>query len=151
LSLVAACYNSDVICVSESWLDSAIDNDCISLYGYLKPFRLDRNSLGGGVMAYVKSDILCTRMFDLEVAGIEIMWLDISLCNSKTLLLGVCYQPPNYNVTQKQNFIDCLSILINASLHNASKIVLLAGDFDDRSVDKPLPLQSELFRFLLTN
>jgi len=81
LSLVAACYNFDVICVSESWLDSTIDNDCISLYGYLKPFRLDRNSHGGGVMAYVKSDILCTRRFDLEVAGIEIMWLDISLCN----------------------------------------------------------------------
>ena len=151
LSLVAACYNFDGICVSESWLDSTIDNDCISLHGCLRPFRLDRNSHGGGVMAYVKSDILCTRKLDLEVAGIEIMWLDISLCNSKTLLLGVCYQPPNYNVTQKQNFIDCLSILINASLHNASKIVLLAGDFDDRSVDKPLPLQSELFRFLLTN
>jgi len=57
LLLVAACYNFDVTCVSESWLDSTTDNDCISLYGYLKPFRLDRNSHGGGVMAYVKSDI----------------------------------------------------------------------------------------------
>jgi len=106
----------------------------------------DRNSHGGGVMAYVKSDILRTRRLDLEVAGIEIMCLDISLCNSKTLLLGVCYQPPNFNVTQKQNFIDCLSTPINASLHDASKIALLAGNFNNRSVDKPLHL-SELFRF----
>jgi len=51
LSLVAACNNFDVICVSESWLDSTIDNDCISLNGYLKPFWLDRNSHGGGGMA----------------------------------------------------------------------------------------------------
>jgi len=60
-----------------------MDNDWISLYGYLNSFRLDRNR---GFMAYVKSDVLCTRRHDLEDAGIEIMWLDISLCNSNTIV-----------------------------------------------------------------
>ena len=62
LFLLSSCENFDVICVSESWLDSTIDNDCISLYGCLKPFRPDSNSHGGEDMAYEKSGsgILCT-------------------------------------------------------------------------------------------
>ena len=40
------------------------------------------------------------------------------------------------------------NIPVNATLHDASKIVLLAGNFSDRSMDKPLHLQTELFRFL---
>ena len=34
--------------------------------------RLDRNSHGGGVMAYVKRDLFCTRRRDLEQSGVEI-------------------------------------------------------------------------------
>jgi len=58
------------------------------------------------------------------------------------LLLGVCWQPPNCNVTQKAKFIDCLGLPINAQLHDAPKIVLLAGDFNDPSMDKPLDFLS---------
>ena len=71
----------------------------------------------------------------MEVAGIEIVWLVISLCNTKTLLFGVCSQPPNYNVMQKQKFTDGLNIPTNALFQDASKLVLLAGD---RSMDKSL-------------
>jgi len=82
----------------------------------------------------------------MEVAGIEIVWLVISLCNTKTLLFGVCSQPPNYNVMQKQKFTDGLNIPTNALFQDASKLVLLAGDrsmdshFIVRSMDKTISL-----------
>ena len=65
-----------ILCVTESWMSSNVDNSCIPLSGYSEPFRLDRNSHGGGVMAYVKRDLFCTRRRDLEKPGVEIMWLD---------------------------------------------------------------------------
>jgi len=73
LAVVASVHNFDILCVTEGWLSSNVDNSCISLSGYSEPFRLDRNSFGGGVMAYVKSDLFYTRRRDLEKRGVEIM------------------------------------------------------------------------------
>jgi len=36
------------------------------LSGYSEPFRLNRHSYGGGVMAYVKNDLFYTCRCDLE-------------------------------------------------------------------------------------
>ena len=66
LAVVASVHNFDLFCVTESWLSSNVANSCIPLSGYSEPFRLDRNSHGGGVMAYVKRDLFCTRRRDLE-------------------------------------------------------------------------------------
>ena len=73
LAVVTSVHDFDILCVTESWLSSNVDNSCIPLSGYSEPFRLDRSSHGGGVMAYVKSDLFCTRRRDLEQPGAEIM------------------------------------------------------------------------------
>ena len=78
LVVVASVHDFYILCVTGSWLSSNVDNSCILLSGYSEPFRLDRNSHGGGVMAYVKRDLFCTRRRDLEQPGVEIMWLDPS-------------------------------------------------------------------------
>ena len=72
LAVVASFHSFDILCVTESWLSSNVDNSCIPLSGYSEPFSLDRNSHGGGVMAYVKIDLFCTRRRDLEQPGVEI-------------------------------------------------------------------------------
>jgi len=49
INVLAAEYNFDVICLTETWLDTSIDANSIRLIGYRVPFRLDRNRHSGGV------------------------------------------------------------------------------------------------------
>ena len=58
LAVVASVHSFDILCVTESWLSSNVNNSCIPLSGYSELFRLDRNSHGGGVMANVKRDFV---------------------------------------------------------------------------------------------
>jgi len=47
------------------------------LSGSLQPFRLSRNTRGGGAVGYVKNGLLCTLSLGLlEQADVEIVWLE---------------------------------------------------------------------------
>jgi len=137
LAIVASVHDFDILCVTESWLSSNVDNSCVPLSGYSEPFRLDRNSHGGGVMAYVKSGLFCNRRRDLEKSGVEIVWLDFKLNHRNRLLIAVCYQPPNIAAADRFLFRMCSSNVINDSLSDASTTILFVGDFDDHSMGKP--------------
>ena len=147
LPVVASVHDFDILCVTESWLSSNVDNSCIPLSGYSEPFRLDRNYHGGvGVMAYVKRDLFCTRRRDLEQLGVEIMWLDFKLTHRNRLLIAVCYQPPNSAAADRFLFRMCYSNVIKDFLSDALNTILFVGDFNDHSIDKPFQQQTELFR-----
>ena len=61
--------------------------------GFKKPFRLDRNSNGGGILIYVRSDIPCSLKKDFNLSeDIEGLFIEINLRKSKWLLLGT-YHP----------------------------------------------------------
>lgn len=49
LRLVCATENPDIICIVESWLDSAIEDNELCIDGY-NIVRLDRNRHGGGIL-----------------------------------------------------------------------------------------------------
>ena len=85
----------DVIALSETWLSENVSTEEILFQNYQRPFRKDRveNSYGG-VIIYVKENIPCKRRLDLEIDGLECIWLEIKLKN-KTILLSLVYRPPN--------------------------------------------------------
>ena len=60
-------------------------------------FRIDRNKFGGGLILFVKENILCkvlnTFRFSEEC---EIISINFSISNKKWLLLGI-YNPPLQN------------------------------------------------------
>jgi len=148
INVLAAEYNFDVICLTETWLDNSIDANSIRLIGYCDPFRLDRNRYGGGVLAYVKNNIYCVRRFDFESPDVEILWLELKTINSRSLHLAVCYLPPNTTSLFKQTFIESISTVIESLLVDPCCCILLVGDFNDHSVGKPVQLQTNLFRTL---
>ena len=47
----------DILVIQETKLDSSFPKDQFLIEGYTKPYRLDRNRCGGGVMIYVREDI----------------------------------------------------------------------------------------------
>ena len=94
----------DLAFFSESKLDSSFPPGQFSVPGFRDPpFRADRNKHGGGLIAYIRSDIPNRRRYDIErlfYDRIEVIALEITLRNEKWLFVGF-YKPPDI-----QN--DCL-------------------------------------------
>ena len=69
------------------------DNDLkISNYNF---FRKDRQSHGGGLVIYTKSNLACIHRDDLETEGVEMLWLEVKNNKQKSFLLCYCYRPPS--------------------------------------------------------
>ena len=58
-------------------------------------FRKDRQSHGGGIAIYVKTDYLCQQRLDLESDSVESMWLQIKTSKQKPFLMCYVYRPPS--------------------------------------------------------
>ena len=65
------------------------------LQSYSTPERKDRvDDRYGGVILYVKEGIRYKRRDDLEIKGIESIWVEVAN-KHKRILFGVFYRPPN--------------------------------------------------------
>ena len=49
--------NIDILILGETKLDDSFPEEQFYIDGFSKPYRLDRNCYGGGVMIYVRKDI----------------------------------------------------------------------------------------------
>ena len=76
--------NVDILMISETKLDESFPDGQFTVKGYSKPFRLDRNKNGGGIMLYVREDIPA-RLISVEKSPIEAMFIEINLRNRKWL------------------------------------------------------------------
>ena len=62
----------EYISVSETKLDQSFPNSQFKIYGYhFPPFREDRTCHGGGLMVFVKKDIIAARLTNYEPEEIE--------------------------------------------------------------------------------
>ena len=88
----------DLAFFSETKLDSSFPSGQFSVPGFRDPpFRADRNKHGGGLIAYIRSDIASRRRLDIERSfydRIEVIALEVTLRNEKWLFIGF-YKPPN--------------------------------------------------------
>ena len=115
----------DILVITESKLDSSFPISQFIISGFSKPFRLDRNRNGGGVLIFVREDIPTKELSSFFPEDIEGVLIEINLRKSKWLLCG-CYHPP------RQNNDYCLHHIGNA-LDQFSKIYsnfLLVEDFN---------------------
>ena len=66
--------------------------------GFHQPFRRDNlKSGGGGIIVYVRNDIIAKRRTNLEINDIDCLWIEISPRKGKTFLVGSIYRIPNEN------------------------------------------------------
>jgi exonuclease III len=68
----------DIITISETHLQTAVQNDLFKLKGYHEIIRKDRGDLGGGVAIYVKENITYKRLVQYETQELEAVWLQIN-------------------------------------------------------------------------
>lgn len=74
----------------------------------------DRNSLGGGITAYLRFGVAGTRRSDLESMGVE-----IAINSTKVFFVG-CYKPPAMKddnfVNDSISTLDIISVKFDLSL-----------------------------------
>jgi hypothetical protein len=61
--------------VTESWLNEDISDSAVRIGCKFQVYWRDRQALGGGVLAYVNSDIPSSHLKHLENDDKEVLWL----------------------------------------------------------------------------
>ena len=77
---------NDILVFSESWLNPNISNDTIHTENFAPPFRTDSvDRIGGDVVIYVRDCITCKRRANLEIRGVEAVWVELYVICKKNL------------------------------------------------------------------
>jgi hypothetical protein len=119
----------DVLIFSETWIDQSVSDHDISLPYYTPPFRSDRTRHGGGVAIYVKENIPVRRRADLEIVGLECVWLELNV-GIHPVLIGGFYRPPSI-----QNW-EVIEMSIDRAHGTGLKNIIIAGDFNENLLDQ---------------
>ena len=93
LETLAESTKSDVIALTETWLDSTISDQMISIGGFLPPIRKDRNRHGGGVLIYCADHLPVIPRPDLSQPEQESVWIEIKQKQNEKVLIGIYYRP----------------------------------------------------------
>ena len=123
----------DIICLSETFLDSSIpiDDNRLSIFGY-SMMRADHASSTkrGGVCLCSKDHLPIIRRDDISNLK-ECLVTEMTVKNERCLL-AYLYRSPSQNREQFWSFCDSLDILMNNinSLHPA--ISIITGDFNGK-------------------
>ena len=83
-----------VFAASETCLDSSVNDSEIVIPGF-SVVRKDRNRNGGGVALFIRDNIPFNTRPDLNVDGLEAVWVELLLPRSKGILVSAMYKPPN--------------------------------------------------------
>ena len=114
----------DVLMISETKIDDSFPIANFLIDGFSQPYRIDRNSFGGGIMLYVREDIP-SNLLKVESLPIEGFYVELKL-RSKNWLTNCSYNP-NRNVIS--NHIGALSDFLDFHSSPYNNIIIL-GDFN---------------------
>ena len=113
-----------IFVVGETKLDSTFPTSQIAVPGY-KVIRKDRNKHGGGLVVYVRSSIVLTRLAHLETRMLETIIFKVYF-NKKYYLLIAAYRPPSLSKSTWSHEIQ--SILDTTALDYPNIIII--GDLN---------------------
>ena len=117
----------EIISFTETWLDETFPTSELLFKSLYPPERKDRNSNPyGGVLVYVKDLLSYVRRDDLDMNEVECVWILIKLCNSKNILHGTFYRPPNSSSHCTSKIEDSISLAIDSNVTD----VVMNDDFN---------------------
>ena len=120
--------------LSETKLDDTYLSNQFQIEGFSLHFRADRNDHGGGLLIYVRDEILCKILTNQDLpSNVEAIFIELNLKNSKWLLMS------DYNPHKDSSsyFLSHISKVIDANLYNYENFILLG---DCNAVDSDLSL-----------
>ena len=117
-------HRPHVLSLNETWLDDSFLDSELCLPGY-QLLRRDRYRYGGGIAVYI-ADNLNPERVDISVDDIEALWFELSQPNSRKILFGAIYRPPNLDPS---TFTESMEEMLNQRTNESIETVLL-GDFN---------------------
>ena len=79
--------NIDIFMVTETKLDDSLPASQFNIKGFSTPFRLDWNTNGGGIILYIRSYIIASKLTSFTFPNdIEVFFIEINLKGNKWLI-----------------------------------------------------------------
>ena len=126
-------FEFDILAFSETWLNQSISSDDLLFQSFNRPERKDRvEDSHGGVMIYVKEGIYYKRRDDLEIGGIECIWLEVANHN-KRILFALFYRPPNLNISYLNDIEDSIALAVDTGISE----IIITGDLNLNFLSSP--------------
>lgn len=138
LSLFLQLNNIDILAISETHLDSFIDNSEVHIGGF-SIYRHDRNRFGGGVAILIRDHFPVKLRHDLMVNDVEVLWLQVQLPYLKPILVGCCYRPPSARI----EYLNGLSNMLDKVTEENRELYWL-GDLNIDWLSDDCPLKNKL-------
>ena len=118
----------DILVIQETKLDPSFSIEQFMICGYAKPYRVDRNRNGGGVIIYVREDIpskeLQKHNFTKNIKG---LFVEVNLRKIKLLFFGTYHSThPEYGLSDTDYFEQ---VDLALDVYSNYERFLLAGDF----------------------
>ena len=128
ISLLMVTRSVDILCISETWLESNVLDKFINIEGF-NVFRHDRGR-GGGACIYVRDD-LEVKVFNIDVhreddLDIEDIWITVQCRKLPSFIVGCIYRHPK---APAHSFNYLLESFRSVCLKK--KAVYIFGDFND--------------------
>ena len=134
----------DVLTISETWFNSTVRNTEVELEGY-KQLRLNRlHKTGGGVCAYLKSNIkgiVIKHLTRISESGLHQLWIQLQHRKTKSIIIiCVCYRAPDcplssFNDELMPNYAEALTFAKPIALLGDMNCNLLENGYDRRALD----------------
>ena len=87
----------ELLAVTETKLGENFPDAQFYVEGYnLTPYRRDRNTNGGGLMVFIRKDLITRRIKELESTKTEVISLELTVSKRKWIIFSV-YRPTETN------------------------------------------------------
>ena len=77
LKVIVGIHNVSVVCVSETWSKDYMGNDSLNLHGFTLERKDRKHGRAGGVVCYVRTDLLYSRLNAYEDDELEVIWIKV--------------------------------------------------------------------------
>ena len=128
----------DIFCLGETFLNDQYSDSELTIPNY-NFIRKDRQSNGGGLIIYYKTDLACIHRVDLESSSVEMLWLEVRNNKQKPILLCYVYRPPSAS----SDWTDHVEQSLEKG-NTENKEMLLLGDFNFNMLNKTGPVKAWL-------
>ena len=116
----------DILFIAETKIDSTFPNNLLSQPGY-RQIRRDRQKGAGGLIAFIRDDLLVYRRRKLEPQAVESICLDVRDSRKSRFIVCACYRSPKF--CKVPDFISSLASATELMYRTRNELLLL-GDFN---------------------
>ena len=124
--------STDILVLTETWLDVSIPNSIVAPNGIYRVFRHDRASAGGGVAILVK-DCILTKLVTIDSVfdHLEIVAVDLKFGDTQYRVASF-YSLPGINIDDLKYLSDAVKCF--QMLSSTHHVTVILGDFGSFTV-----------------